>query len=353
MDVMLLEQDGRCRWLENKILNKLYPRVMKNARDPSAQKQYIIVDWISNDDGRVGVDLTWFKTLGVPAVQSYGDLPAGGAFKVINTGYDSIVSEEKALRDRGVEIIDEPCPFIRRLRNLLEDADPEYQYVLLCEANHIVVKNFKTIFPADMILVQMDNYRQRIVERNNNKPMRLMPYVTFLPSHADEILAFVREQFPGLAHDKLVTQCLWVKSKASPIVEINALPKRQLTQLDAALLITGSATTNKSVVSLVESLEQRGLEVTAVSSIKEYLAYEKAHPEHKVLLVRSPIPNNTEADIMGYVKAGYRGLLAARIRQNRLLRGYGIGLYNRLGYGCNWLKQRWDTFVVHRSTESQ
>ena len=338
MEVITLEHDGRCKWLENKVLKGLFPKTLKQARDPSGKKQYVIVDWISNDNGKVGVDLKWFKTLGLPAVQSYRDLPPGNDYAVINTGYDAIVSEEKVLRERGVEIIDEPCPFIRRVRKLLEDHDTGYQYILLCEPNHIIVKNFSSIFPQDMILVQMDNYRERIKAQANGKPFMLIPYVTFLPDHVAGIMAFLKEAFPDRECRKVDAHCMWIKSKASPIVEIDNLPDNVLDGVDAALLVTGPGTANKSLVSLFETLEKRDLEVVLITSVKEFIAYKKAHEDARVLLVRSPIPNNTENDIMGYLRMGYLGILWRRLIHNRFVRAYGIGAVNKAAYCCNWVR---------------
>lgn len=338
MEIITLEHDGRCKWLENKVLKGLLPKALKQARDPSSKKQYIIVDWISNDNGKVGVDLKWFKTLGMPAVQSYKDLPSGNDYSVINTGYDSIVEEESVLRARGVEIVDEPCPFIRRVRKLLENHDTAYQYILLCEPNHIIVKNFSSIFPEDMILVQMDNYQERIKQVANGKPLMLIPYVTFLPGHVRSIMEFLKTEFPGLECKKVDAHCMWIKSKASPIVEIDGLPQNMLDDVDAALLVTGPGTANKSLVSLFETLEKRGLPIVLITSVNEFIAYKKANENSKVLLVKSPIPNTTENDIEGYMKFGYLGVLIQRVTHNRFVRAYGIGAFNKLAYVVNWLR---------------
>lgn len=320
MEVLLLTQDGRCKWLENKVLTSLIPTAIKMAANPFAKKLYVIVDWISNDKGRVGVDLKWFKSLGVPAVRSYSDLPAGDDFKVINTGYDSIVDEEKALRDKGVEIVDKPCPFIRRLRNGFEEADQNYQYVFLCEPNHLMIKNFASLFPKDMILVQMHNYREKIVKEQNGKPLRIVPYVTFLHRHADEILNFVKQEFPQRNNDKLEMSCLWIHSKASPIIEIDNLSPHDLRGIREALLVTTPDSSNKSLVSMEESLTAKGLKVVRIGRLREFIGYERKHRNDKVLLVRSPIPNKAEAPILAYIDTGLLGACYAMIKQNSFVR---------------------------------
>jgi hypothetical protein len=302
------------------------------AANPFAKKLYVIVDWISNDKGKVGVDLKWFRSLGVPAVKSYSELPKGEDFQVVNTGYDSIVDEEKALREKGIDIVDKPCPFIRRVRTCLEQADKNYQYVYLCEPSHITIKNFVSIFPSDMLVVQMDNYQEKICKEQVGKPFRIIPYVTFLKSHADGILEFVDKEFPERSNDKMEMSCLWVNSKASPIVEINHLSPDVLTGIRDALLITTSGSTNKSLASLEESLQQRNLRVVRIGSLREYIKYERTHKTEKILLVRSPVPNNAEEPIMAYLSNGIPGALWSAVKRNSTVRRTMICIFTRYLY---------------------
>ncbi len=332
MEVLLLNKDGRCKWLENKVLTSLLPQALKMAANPFARKMIVIVDWISNDKGKVGVDLKWFKSLGVPAVESYKDLPEGDDFVVVNTGYDSIVDEEQELKQQGVEIIDKPCPFIRRIRTIFEDADSAYQYVYLCESNHITMKNFASVYPKDMILVQMDNYEQRIREQQNGKPLRLVPYVTYLRSHTQQILEFAQAEFPQRDNDYVEASCLWIHSKASPIIEIDNLSEYDLKGINEALLVTTPGSTNKSLVSLLESLQKKGLTVFEIGSFRQFLKYERSHRHDRVLLVRSPIPNTSEAPILAYLDKGYLGAMIAMLKQQAWFRRVTLGSMTRLLY---------------------
>jgi 4-hydroxy-3-methylbut-2-enyl diphosphate reductase IspH len=327
MDVLLLEKDGRCVWLENKVLKGLMPMSIRNSVNPFAQKVFLIVDWVSNDFGRVGVDLKWLKTLGVPVVEKAKDLPPGKDFKVINTGYDSIVEEEIILRSRGVDIIDKPCPFVRKLRDIFTEHDGSHQIVLLCEDNHIVVKNYASVFPQDLILVQMHNYQERITQNSNGKPLKLVPYVTFLESDAEAIMTFIHKTLPDLNTVCERTACIWVKSKASPIQEINQLPAEKLQGVQDALLITTANSTNKSVVSLENTLVNKGLQVVQIGSLSEFMRYQKSHKKSKVLLVRSPIPNQAEYPIMQYIKHGLLAAYWAALQQSAAIKIAKVKLY--------------------------
>lgn len=327
MEVLLLKNDGRCVWLENKVLKGFMPMAIRNSVNPFAKKIYVIVDWISNDYGRVGVDLKWFRSLGVPAVASAKELPHNKEFKVVNTGYDSIVEEEIILRDKGVEIIDKPCPFVRRVRDLLEQHDETFQIILLCEPNHIIVKNFASLFPQDLLLVQMENYREKLLERHAGKPLKLIPYVTFLQTDAAEITEFIEKNFPHPQNQCINTACIWVKSKASPIIEIDGLSSEQLSGVRDALLISTAGTTNKSVVSMEKSLQKRGLNVVPIGSFSAFLRYKRQHPHDRVLVVRSPIPNRAEQPIMTYLEKGLCAALLACIKQQPWVLSLAVRLW--------------------------
>lgn len=337
MIVKMLEKDGRCKWLGEKVLKGLVRDILKNSRTPFADKWFLIIDWMSNDNGKVGVDLNWLKGLGIPAVKSVAELPSGTGFSVINTGYDSIIHEEKILRERGINIIDLPCPWMRKVRIIFEKNDSKYQYVLLCEANHIMIKNFASIFPEDLILVQMNNYREKILQEQNGKPLKLVPHVTFLASHADEIFAFISSTFPSRENKAVNTCCMWVKGSASPVEEIQSMDRQHLEGIHDALLIAPAGSLNKSVVSLVETIEAKGLNVRIISSLSEYISYEKKHKNSTVLLVRSPIPNKAETPIETYIEHGYIAALFVQFIEKSSLKLLAFLVYSKTVYCKNWL----------------
>jgi hypothetical protein len=79
MQVVLLKKDGRCLWLERKVLKSLLPTAIKAATNPFAKRLYLVVDWISSDRGRVGVDLRWFRPFRgqLPRSADDGRVPSG------------------------------------------------------------------------------------------------------------------------------------------------------------------------------------------------------------------------------------------------------------------------------------
>lgn len=299
MKVRLLKNDGRCKWLQTRMLNQLFPEMIESSKNDNEKTKYMIKDWVSNDNGRVGADLKWMAEIGVPLVETYRDITENDI--VINTGYDSIYEEEMDLKARGIEYVDAPCPFVRKVRDEFENKKDDYQYVLLCEPNHIIIKNYNILFPKDMILVQMDNYRERIRAQEIGKPLYLVPYVTFLPKQSQEIFDFIEKEFPDRGHKYVKLSCMWVNSKVSPVVEMNSLSNKDLKGIKDALIITTAKSTNKSLASLMITAKDIGLNVVIIGSLEDFCEYEKKHECSRVLLVRSPIPNTAEEPIMEYI----------------------------------------------------
>lgn len=302
MEVIFLKNDGRCKWFENKILKKLFPEMADAAINPNKKTMYLIEDWISGVDGKVGADKNWLNDLGIPVIKSYKELPETGNYSVVNMGYDSKVDEEKLLLEKGIDLVDVPCPYVRKIRRIFESINNDFQYVLLCEPTHIIIKNFKSIYPEDLILVQMSNYKERILSQQNGKPLRLVPYVTFLPHNIKMIFDFICESFPERNNEVFKTSCMWITSPLSPFVEIEKLDSDKLDGVKDALLITTEGTTNKSVLSLIEALEAKGLNVVMITSLEDFFTYEKKNNDSRVLLVRSPIPNTAEEPVVTYIE---------------------------------------------------
>jgi len=301
MKIKYLENDGRCKWLNKIFIQQLIPLMQKSKKEQNGKKVVLIEDWVSNDGGKVGLDLDWLESLNITVVKSYKDI-VDDNYIVVNSGYDSIVDEEKILIEKGIEIIDKPCPFVRKLRHIFESPSSKFQYVFLCEPKHIVMKNYKSIFPEDIIVVQMENYKEKIPELQNGKPLCLVPYVTFIPKQVKEIFDFIENLYNERENELINCSCMWVASKFSPIVEINNLTDEELDNITDALVITTPGSVNKSLISLKMTLEDRGLNVVIISSLNDFKDYEKQHLQSTILLVRSPIPNNAEAPIMEYIK---------------------------------------------------
>jgi len=148
----------------------------------------------------------------------------------------------------------------------------------------------------------MHNYEERIREQQNGKPLYLVPYVTFLPKQSKQIYDFIQQQYPDRENKYVNLSCMWVNSKVSPIVEMNALTAQDLEGIEDALIITTAKSTNKSLASLTITAEDMGLNVIAIGSLEEFLSYEAQHQNSRILLVRSPIPNMAEEPIMKYIE---------------------------------------------------
>ena len=98
---------------------------------------------------------------------------------------------------------------------------------------------------------------------------------------------------------------MWADGKISPLDEIAKMPAEKLKGIRYALLIGSPGSTNKSLMSLEETIIDKGLEVVNIGTLGDFHKFRKSHRDEKVLLVKSPIPNQAEKPILAYLKHGY------------------------------------------------
>ena len=58
-------------------------------------------------------------------------------------------------------------------------------------------------------------------------------------------------------------------------------------------------------MSLHETIIDKGLEVINIGSLRDFLDFRRKHKKEKVLLVKSPIPNQAEKPILAFLQHGY------------------------------------------------
>lgn len=301
MELIQIKYDGRCRWLDAQ-MRKMIPQMFKSVINFKAKTIYVMESWVST--GKTGANLKWLRNIGIPIIKDINHLPKGNNYAILNTGYDTILEEEQILIEKGIEIIDKACPYCRKLRTIFEEHNPNYQYVLLCEPDHIILKNYRTLFPKDMILVQLNNYQEKIQNEQSGKPIRFVPYVTFLPTQIDRIFEFINRSFPDRTNEIYKTSCIWASSPTSPITEINNLDLSRLTDVKDALVIIAPNSTNTSSESLITTITNKGLKIVPISSLNDFISYKNSHINEKVLFIRSPIPSIDEKHILLYIKNG-------------------------------------------------
>ena len=104
------------------------------------------------------------------------------------------------------------------------------------------------------------------------------------------------------------TQCVWADSKVSPVNEISELSEELVKQIDHACVIGTPGSVNKSAMTLIETIEDRGMNIRYISSLKDFVLFKYKNKNSKILLVRTPVPNKVEKPVLIYLD---KGLLAA------------------------------------------
>jgi 4-hydroxy-3-methylbut-2-enyl diphosphate reductase IspH len=249
------EKDENCRWLRKEILEH-YPKYLYGPVDHEGRsvRFHVILDWVMRENR--GANAQWVKEIGGNVVQSARDLPEGDG--VFITGYDCDIQERRDLERRGVPIVDRACPWVKEFRDQLLALDSStHQAVVMIDEGHMVYQCYRSIIPRDAILVQPEDYRERIDrERDPGRALRLIVYTVYRRKDAENVIAHIRE-FHGHPLNILdgyeKTLCVWTKQGL--FEEMAAvIPAERLTEV----WIICSSDADRSTRSIINEVADRG-----------------------------------------------------------------------------------------------
>jgi hypothetical protein len=234
------KKDENCRWLRKEILEH-YPEYLYGPVDHEGKpvRFHVILDWVMRENR--GANAQWVKEIGGNVVQSAKDVPAGDG--VFITGYDCDIEERRDLENRGVPIVDRACPWVKEFRDQLLALDPStHQAVVMIDEGHMVYQCYRSIIPADAILVQPEDFRERIERLHDGKrALTLIVYTVYRPKDAERVILYIEENRANGANDLRgyeKTLCVWTKQGL--FEEMAALiPAERLGEVSARATRTG------------------------------------------------------------------------------------------------------------------
>jgi 4-hydroxy-3-methylbut-2-enyl diphosphate reductase IspH len=207
------KKDENCRWLRKEILEH-YPEYLYGPVDHEGKpvRFHVILDWVMRENR--GANAQWVKEIGGNVVQSAKDVPAGDG--VFITGYDCDIEERRDLENRGVPIVDRACPWVKEFRDQLLALDPStHQAVVMIDEGHMVYQCYRSIIPADAILVQPEDFRERIERlHDGRRALKLIVYTVYRPKDAERVILYIEENRANGANDLRgyeKTLCVWTK----------------------------------------------------------------------------------------------------------------------------------------------
>lgn len=289
------KRDGRCKWAKEQI--KQIPFTLLKIGWKSKTPYYVIVNWNSLE-GK-GIQKEYLKKMKIPYVDSVKDLPKNAGIFI--SAYDGDPLEIEQLRKKGVPVYEQVCPWIRKLQNIFINPIENYQYVFMCEDDHMVAVNYRNIFPLGTILVNRDNYVERMKKIDSNRPIYFVVYAAFRMKDAQRVIDYIKQNYN---HPNNIycteTICQWAGGKNTIFTEIDEVKK--MGEVEEVWLINSSEK-NTSVQSIMRELDELRLKYRLIKTIRDIEDIPNEELKNKTIgVLRAPNPYFREEEIIKYVK---------------------------------------------------
>lgn len=289
------KRDGRCKWAKGQIMQ--IPFILIKMGLKSKTPHYIILNWNSLE-GK-GIQKEYLKKMKLPYVDTIKDLPENSG--VFVSAYDGDPVEIERLREKGVPVHEQVCPWIRKLREIFMNPKGNYQYVFMCEDDHMVAVNYRNVFPTGTILVNRDNYVERMKKTDGNKPIYFVVYAAFRVKDAQKVIEYIKQNYN---HPENIycteTICGWAGGKDNIFTEIGEI--RENGKVNEVWLIN-SEEKNTSVQSIIRELDEVGLKYRLIKTIEDVKDICNEELKNKTIgVLKAPNPYFREKEIINYIK---------------------------------------------------
>lgn len=295
------KQDENCRWLRKEIQEQ-FPKYLYGPVEFGGRmvKFYVILDWVRRSDR--GANPGWVKQIGGNVVPSIRDLPPGAGIFI--TGYDCDIAERRAAEKSGVPIIDRACPWIKEFREQILALDPAtHRAVIMIDENHMVYECYKSIIPADAVIVQPGNVRERVAQAmagGEKRALSLILYTVFRPVDATRAGEFISAHYPHPGNSLegyKKSLCVWTRQGLFGEIE-EAVPRENL----GSVWIICSSDGDRSTRSLIDEVRERGADPVVIRTPEEVPRTVGENDRIGVLMAPVPMPREAlslKEDIRG------------------------------------------------------
>ncbi len=295
--------DAPCKWITKEIINK-FPKYL---RDPviyneKPVKFHINLEWIRNETR--GANKEWLDEIKVNYINSINELPEGDGIYV--TGYDSNVKELEELKKSGIPIIDAPCPWVRQLKEQLTEVNSvTHQCILMIDEDHMVHDCYKSIYPKDIIIVQADNFREKLKDIIITRPVYLMVYAAHRWKDAEDLEEYIKNKYPhtdNILDNYKKTICHWVRQGIFEEIREKGIEEK----LDEIWVICSSIG-DRSTKSIVRAIEELGIKAVIISN-KSNIP-ENFDGNLRIGIISAPIPisHKKRKEILHVIRKKYGG----------------------------------------------
>jgi 4-hydroxy-3-methylbut-2-enyl diphosphate reductase IspH len=288
MHVYFFENDGQCSWIQKELKEQI-PKYLREVIDYNGTKIkfYLILKWIMSNTR--GANLKALDEMGLNYVETIEHLPKGAGIYI--TGYDADVQELEQVRKAGVPIIERPCPWVRQLRTqIMETNSDSHQCIIMIDKDHMVYDCYKSIFPMDTIIVEIDNYKEEIKIHKNEKPVHFLVYATFRKKDAERVIDYINRNFnhpDNILDGYHRTLCNWTRQGL--LEEINCeIASRNLQEI----WVICSSEGDRSTISILEEVRESGAKPIIIKDSNDIP--EKIDDDLRFGVLFAPIPLSTK-----------------------------------------------------------
>jgi 4-hydroxy-3-methylbut-2-enyl diphosphate reductase IspH len=281
--------DGQCKWTEKELAEQI-PKYLNDPVDFNGNKVkfYLILKWIKNN--KRGTNMNALKEIGVNYVESIEQLPEEAGIYV--TGYDADIEELEKAKKSGIPIIERPCPWVRQLRDQIMDVNADtHQCIIMIDTDHMVYDCYKSAMPEDTIVVDPNNYKTKISEKKNKKPINLLVYATFRKQDAERVIDYIKSNYDhqdNILHSYQKTLCCWTKQGLLEEVEIE-VRNQNLEQI----WVICSSEHDRSTISILSQIKEAGAKPVIIKEINDIP--DKIDGNLRIGVLFAPIPLSTNA----------------------------------------------------------
>jgi 4-hydroxy-3-methylbut-2-enyl diphosphate reductase IspH len=282
------KNDGRCSFVE-KIMQADHLQSLQDKAGEQNTRYFLNLEW-SSVNGK-GVEKGLLDKLGLGYIDTIDKLPEGSGLYV--SAYDGNRDDINRLKKNGVAVIESICPWMLALRKQLQKVSAEHQCIMMLDREHMIYRNYFTLFPENTIFVTVENYQDALGNIEIERPVHFIVYSTFREKDAREIVEYIKSRFNYEENVYwLKGICGWI-SRSGIFEEIqDAVCSYGLHEI----WLVCSNDKNRSVKSLVYEIEESGAEIRIIKKTDDIPENHKS--DKRIGILRAPIPFSRESEII-------------------------------------------------------
>ncbi len=183
MEIRIAEKSGFCFGVD---------RAVKIAYDAAQNKEKSIYTYgMLIHNGDVTGEL---EDMGVKCAENIEDIPQGSMAIIRAHGISK--AEYEKLKEKGVEIIDATCPFVKRIHKIVEEENQKNRTVIIAgDENHPEVKGINGWCGNSAIIVASPDACDKILQNNSDLPISLVAQTTMRPQNVKKIEEILKKYF--------------------------------------------------------------------------------------------------------------------------------------------------------------